>query len=432
VIDVVALGFGGTLAAKELGGFHDVLRGDRARVEGDLEAELLVQLVTADATQVVTERILEETLHVRTGALDVDGLAGTELAEDFLEGFLFVADGTDVLTEGKDDRAFIEARVEHAKLLLRQLLVDFLERFAGKLVVLLGDDLAGLDVDDRVGVDEVGEFFGFEIEGRLGGQVAGLVEEAEDVLVVLVTEGAEQGRDEELAATATAVEVDPEEIVLVELDFDPGATVGDDAESVERLAARVGRFFEADARTAVQLGDDDALGAVDDEGTAIGDHGDFAHEDFFVLEGALFAEAQLQHHGNRVGRAFADALELGGLGEDQSVLEVLETEVAVVALDREGLAEDRLETEVVAGRGVRVQLQKIIERENLVLDEVRRRNDFAEFTEVIASLRHDVEDSREWLVWCLPEGDGSGGRGKTRGRGGDPGGPLPSPLGGTR
>jgi len=32
-------------------------------------------------------------------------------------------------------------------------------------------------------------------------------------------------------------------------------------------------------------------------------------------------------------------------------------------------------------------------------------------------------------VLCLPEGDGSGGRGKTRGRGGDPGGSLPSPLG---
>jgi len=72
------------------------------------------------------------------------------------------------------------------------------------------------------------------------------------------------------------------------------------------------------------------------------------------LKGALFAEAKFEHHGDRESRAFADTLELGGLRENQGVLEVLETEVAVVALDGEGFAEDRLETEVIAGGGVRL------------------------------------------------------------------------------
>ena len=377
VIDVVDRAVAGAQLAKQLGGFDDVLRGDRAGVEGDVEAELLVELVAADATEVVTERILEEALHVGAGALDVDGLAGAELAEDLLEGFFLVTDGADVLTEREDDGAVVEGGVEDAELLLRKLLVDLLEGLAGELVVLLGDDLAGLDVDDRVGVDELGKFFRIELEGGLGRQFAVLVEEGQDVLVVLVTEGAEEGRDEELAATAAAVEVDPEQVVLVELDFDPGAAVRDDAEGVEHLAARVGGLFEADARGAVELGDDDALGAVDDEGAAVGDHRDLAHQDLFVLEGALLTEAELEHHRDRVGRAFADALEFGLLGQHQAVLEVLETEVAVVALHREGLAEDRVQADVLAGGRGFVQLQEIVEREDLVLDQVGRRDDFA-------------------------------------------------------
>ena len=139
----------------------------------------------------------------------------------------------------------------------------------------------------------------------------------------------------------------------------------------------MGGLFEADARGAVELGDDDALGAVDDEGAAVGDHRDLAHQDLFVLEGALLTEAELEHHRDRVGRAFADALEFGLLGQHQAVLEVLETEVAVVALHREGLAEDRVEADVLAGGRGLVQLQEIVEREDLVLDQVGRRDDFA-------------------------------------------------------
>ena len=255
--------------------------------------------------------------------------------------------------------------------------MDFLQRLAGELVVLLGDDLAGLDVDNRVSVDEVGELFRIQLKRGLGGQFAVFVEKGKDVLVVLIAESTQQGRDEELTATAAAVEVDPEQVVLVELNFDPGAAVGDDAEGVQHLAARVGRLFETDTRAAVQLGDDDAFGTIDDERTAIGDHRDFTHEDFFVLKSTLLAKAELEHHRDRVGRAFADAFKFGLLRQNQAVLEVLETEVAIVALHRESLAEDGVEPDVLAGGGGLVQLQEIVEREDLVLDQVGRRDYFA-------------------------------------------------------
>ena len=41
------------------------------------------------------------------------------------------------------------------------------------------------------------------------------------------------------------------------------------------------------ARGADELGDDDALGAVDDEGALVGHHGEVAHEDELLLDLAL-------------------------------------------------------------------------------------------------------------------------------------------------
>ena len=67
---------------------------------------------------------------------------------------------------------------------------------------------------------------------------------------------------------AAAVDADVEDVLRVELEVDPRAAVRDDAGGVEQLARRVGLALvvvEEHARRAVQLADDDALGAVDDE-----------------------------------------------------------------------------------------------------------------------------------------------------------------------
>ena len=70
--------------------------------------------------------------------------------------------------------------------------------------------------------------------------------------------------------------------------------VRNDAEGVQRLAAGVRAVLKADARRAVQLGNDDALGTVDDERTALGAHGQLTHVDFLVFDHAfVFTKAQL-------------------------------------------------------------------------------------------------------------------------------------------
>ena len=127
----------------------------------------------------------------------------------------------------------------------------------------------------------------------------------------------------------------------------------------------------------MQLGNHDALGTIHDEGTAIGDHRHFAHQDFFVFERTFLAKAELQENGDGESRALTDALELVRLRHDQAVLEILETEVAVVAFNRESFAKHGIEADVLAASGRHVELEEVVEGEDLILNQVRWGDDFA-------------------------------------------------------
>ena len=243
-------------------------------------------------------------------------------------------------------------------------------------------DDALLGVDGVLNEDERGDVL--EVEGLGDLQVLDVVEQVQQVEIARVADGAEQRRDEELPAAAAAVEVDVEEVVVVELDLQPGAAVGDDAEGVEQLAVRVRGDLERDARGAVELGDDDALGAVDDERAALGHHRDLAHVDLLVLDEVLLAEAQLHVERHRVGDALAQALQLVVLRVAERVGDVFERQALIVGLDGEHLAEDRLQALRLALLLGRALLQEVEVGRDLNLDEIRRLQDFAKFAEVDA------------------------------------------------
>ena len=132
------------------------------------------------------------------------------------------------------------------------------------------------------------------------------VEGAEDFFVGLEAEGAQEDGAEELAL---AVDADVEGVLLVVLELDPRAAVGNDL--AEEVGAVVGRLKE-DAGRAVELGDDDALGAVDDEGAVLGHQRNVAEEDFLLLHVAQALGAGL---GVLVVDGEADGdLERGGVG----------------------------------------------------------------------------------------------------------------------
>ena len=76
-------------------------------------------------------------------------------------------------------------------------------------------------------------------------------------------------------------------VLRVEFEVEPGTPIGDDPRGEEQLAGTVGLapvMLEEHARTTVQLGDDDTLGAVDDEGSGSRHERDFAHVDFLLLD----------------------------------------------------------------------------------------------------------------------------------------------------
>src|SRR5262249_54866133 len=92
----------------------------------------------------------------------------------------------------------------------------------------------------------------------------GFIERAEDVGVepVLGVHRAQQRDDGELAAL---VDADGDAVLFRGIDFDPASALGNDAATEQPAFARFHFGNEVDAGAAVQLADDDAFGAVDDE-----------------------------------------------------------------------------------------------------------------------------------------------------------------------
>ena len=84
-----------------------------------------------------------------------------------------------------------------------------------------------------------------------------------------------------------AVDADVADVLGIEFEVEPGAAIGDDAGGEQVLAAAVGLALvvvEEDAGAAVHLGDDDALGAVDDESAVVRHQGHVAHVDVLLLD----------------------------------------------------------------------------------------------------------------------------------------------------
>ena len=105
-----------------------------------------------------------------------------------------------------------------------------------------------------------------------------LVEGAQHVFIRLHSQRAQENRAEEFAL---AVDADVENVLRVVLELHPRAAVGNNLP--EEIAAVVGRLEKHAGRT-VQLADDHALGAVDDERAVLGHQRNIAEENFLFLD----------------------------------------------------------------------------------------------------------------------------------------------------
>ena len=182
---------------------------------------------------------------------------------------------------------------------------------------------------------------------------------------------------------ATTVDSEIENVLGVELEVEPGATVRDDSGREEQLARAVGLapvVLEECARRAVQLTHDDTLGAVDHERAGVGDQGHLAHVDLLLLDlfdrglGRLAVEDD-EPHARAQWRCKGQASLLAFLhvegGHAELVVHELEPCHAVVAGDREDGLKGRLEARLVSSIRGPVGLEEVSIRLKLGLEQIR-------------------------------------------------------------
>ena len=222
----------------------------------------------------------------------------------------------------------------------------------------------------------------------------GVVEVVEQ-LFGRVAERAQQHRRVQLAA---AIDADVEDVLVVELEVEPRAAVRDHAGAVEQLARRVRLALvvvEEHAGRAVQLRDDDALGAVDDERARVGHQRDLAEVDLLLLHvadrldaGLLVdvphdeADDDLDRRGERhaAGAALVDVV----LGLLEVVRDELERRGLGEVLDREDALEHALQADVLALVERDVDLEELVVATLLDVDQVRDLDDLLELREGLA------------------------------------------------
>ena len=203
----------------------------------------------------------------------------------------------------------------HRGRLARALLLEQLDQRA-----LLGAGGLGVGVDRVTDVDRV-------------------VEQLQDLLVGDEAHRAQQHGDRQLAL---AVDAGVDAALLVDLELQPGAARRHQVGDEDLLLAVLG-LHHVGARRADELGDDDALGAVDDERAAVGHPREIAHEDGLLAD--LAGLAVLERDGDVQRTRVGDVL-LAALGDRVRRLVELEIaeddgEVPRVVLDR-GDVVDRL------------------------------------------------------------------------------------------
>ena len=301
---------------------------------------------------------------------DVDGQLGVALGDDLAGGRMHdrLGDGT-------------AQNVVHWHLELFDAgLVELVDVASGDAAALLDDDLAAviLDVESSDLAAQTLRYqfqrqgFAFDVED------VGIVEGVQDLFGAVI-ERTQKHRRRQLAAT---VDTDEHCVLRIEFEVQPGAAVRNDTRGVQQLAGAVGLaavMIEEHARRTMQLGNDDAFGTVDDEGTVLGHEGDFPHVDFLfldVLDGLvrrLFVEndqAHLDAQRNGEGHAAQDTFLDIESRLAQAIADVFQRCIAGIADNRENGFEGCMQAnvaELIFGRSrlqefaIRIQLdgQKI-------------------------------------------------------------------------
>ena len=247
--------------------------------------------------------------------------------------------------------------------------LELIDVARGNTSTFFDDDLA-LAVLDVKGSNLTTQTLGHQFEHQvftLNLEHVGVVEHVQNFFC-LVAQCAQQNARRQLAAT---VDTNKDTVFRVKLEVQPGAAVRNHASRVQQLAGTVRLatiVVEEHTRAAVQLGNDDTLGTIDDEGTVLGHQGDFPHVDFLLLDvldrlvGRLAIkddqahfDAQRYREGNPAQHTFLDVE--GRLAK--AVTDVFEGRITGIADNGENRFEGRVQTDITDLALAGVSLEKL-------------------------------------------------------------------------
>ena len=152
----------------------------------------------------------------------------------------------------------------------------------------------------------------------------------------------------------------------------------------------------------MELGNDDALGAVDHESALRGHEREFAHVNFLFLGAAIVFVAEGHIERGAEGLALALGFQGGHLRLAEIVAYEVERGFILKAVDREKLAEDGLQADIATLANGNILLEKLVVGIDLEFDEVGWLDGLLQFAELDA-FRHGGVRCRG-LVW--PGSDG--------------------------
>ena len=261
VVDVVD-GPVGLLDHDQVGHNGDeVFLGQRRRIERFVDAEAPVHLVAADLGEIVSLRVEKEPVEQRLRRLDVWRVSRTHQVVYALEGVLTV--GCRILLEGLDNDVLVDVSALLYEDDLEDLLrLHQLERRLGQRLARLGDDLARFLADDVLGNDPADQrriLLARTLRERVDLR---LVKELDDRAVRRESHRLQKYRHGDLPPP---VDVDIHDVVHIDYELDPRASVRNDPRIEQSLAVGMVVVAEDYAGRPVQLADYHSLRAVDDE-----------------------------------------------------------------------------------------------------------------------------------------------------------------------
>ena len=346
---------------------------ESAKVLVDLagQAETLVDLVATDITEIVVRQIEEHALKHLLGVGGSRRIARTHTLVDFLERILFIANAClGILAQGLDERTVVDGHIDG---LDRHDAGsgDLLHQRRSKRIVTAGNNGLGISVDKVVLHHQHTQIALYILV--IGRQLLEIVEQLHELLVAAVAECPQQGRSIEFTAAAALIHEAPHNIVGVQHHLDPVAAIGNDADRQQRLTVGVNLTLGRDAGAAVELRDDNALCAVDDE-CAIRSHDwHIAKEDLFLADILAILKTEGRLERTVVSFAIDERLQITLLCRLKSVANEIKLIAAVIGCDRENLPEDGLQTHFLTFLRSDITLKEILIRFRLDVDEIRHR-----------------------------------------------------------